>query len=228
MKALRYILFLSLSFTGYQSYSQITIQEIKAVYKSKEDGRIISEKEFQSYRGRHITHRLVKGKNGAMDTILISPPKVNLQASKAQRFTRLAGRNMPHFSITDLYGNKIDSKKLTGKTIVMNFWFVACPPCILEIPELNKLVTDYENNDEVVFLAFAKDTPELLGKFLSKTSFDYIILPNANDIAKKINVYAYPSHIVIDKKGRIQYLSVGFENKSIQTLRSMIEKSLHN
>ena len=58
------------------SFAQISIVEIKAIYKSKVDGRIISEKEFQTYKGAHTFHKLIKGKNGK-DTIVISNQLTN-------------------------------------------------------------------------------------------------------------------------------------------------------
>ena len=43
------------------------------------------------------------------------------------------------------------------KVVVINLWFTSCAPCIEEMPELNKLVKEYENNDAVLFLALALD-----------------------------------------------------------------------
>ncbi|WP_162843293.1 TlpA family protein disulfide reductase [Ichthyenterobacterium magnum] len=206
------------------SYSQISIVEVKAVYKSKTDGRIIPESEFQTYRGRHIFHKYIKGKNGAQDTIIITPPKVNLNKTNKETLLSLVGQSLKPFKVTDLYGNTYDSNKLKGKTIVMNFWFVACPPCIQEIPELNKLAESYNSN--VVFIAFAKDTEVLLGKFLSKTRFEYNIIPNAGNISKLYNIYAYPTHIVIDKHGQISYTSVGLNKNSLEQLETEITNAL--
>jgi len=219
-----FIILLGLFFNA--SYSQISIVEVKAVYKSKNDGEIITETEFQSYRGRHIFHEYIKGNDGAQDTIIISPPKLNLNKVGAMKLQSLVGKNLKPFSVKDLYGNTYDSKKLKGKTIVMNFWFVACPPCIQEIPELNKLVDFYKSNSNVVFLAFAKDTNDLLGKFLSKTLFEYNIIPNANNISKLYNIYAYPTHIIIDKNGNISYASVGLVENSLDNLQSELVKVL--
>ena len=48
------------------------------------------------------------------------------------------------FSVTDLLGNAYSIDKLKGKLIVINFWFVECKPCIMEMPDLNKLVEKYK------------------------------------------------------------------------------------
>lgn len=200
--------------------AQMVISEIKAVYKSKIDGRIISDKEFQTYKGRHIFHKYIKGKKGTKDTILISPPK------SFRKKKTLVNTKAPFFSVTDIYGNAYNINQLKGKVVVMNYWFVACPPCIQEIPELNQLVNSYKNNSDVVFLAFAKDTKALLGKFLAHSEFEYAIIPNAKEIAKKYGVHAYPTHIVVDKKGIVQYSSIGFKKGSINELHNKINQLL--
>lgn len=210
-------------------YGQISIVEIKAIYKSKIDGRIISEKEFQTYKGTHTFHKLIKGKNG-QDTIVISPPKAKLRkkvANDKQKLLELKGKTIKPFNVNDIYGNSYSSEFLKGKVVVMNFWFVACSPCVKEIPDLNEVVEKYQNRDDVVFLAFAKDTESLLGKFLAHTQFEYNIIPRAAPISKLYNVYAYPTHIVVDKNGMIQSAEVGYKsdmaNQLIKTINELIK-----
>ncbi len=219
-----FILFMSVTI---QSYAQISIVEIKAVYKSKEDGRIISEKEFQSFKGTHTLHKVIKGKKGK-DTIIISPPN-NSKFAKVtgdhSAFKSLLGKPSKPFTVTDINGNTYNSEALKGKVIVINYWFVACPPCIKEIPHLNNIVKDYGHKD-IVFLGFSKDTPELLNKFLDHTQFDFKIIPDASSEAKKNSVSAYPSTMVIDKKGIVRYTGVGLEKNSITKLKYHIQQAL--
>ena len=75
---------------------------------------------------------------------------------------------------TDLEGTTFTLDELKGKVVVINFWFVACKPCVEEIPELNELVEKYEEKD-VVFLGFALDNEKRLNSFLEKTPFKYHI-----------------------------------------------------
>lgn len=61
-------------------------------------------------------------------------------------------KNNPGFLAFDdkTYGEK----ELSGKIVVMNFWYSKCLPCIKEIPELNKIVAEYKDNKNIVFLGF--------------------------------------------------------------------------
>src|SRR6187402_3056684 len=55
---------------------------------------------------------------------------------KESNFFR-TGSRFSHFKTTDIDGNKINTKNLEGKIIVLNFWFINCPPCRMEMPELS-------------------------------------------------------------------------------------------
>lgn len=56
------------------------------------------------------------------------------------------------FKDRDINGVKLDTKKeLAGKILVINFWFIGCPPCRAEIPDLNEIADQYKDNKDVVF-----------------------------------------------------------------------------
>lgn len=67
------------------------------------------------------------------------------------------GYAFKYFNMRTLDGQKIKAKDLSGKVLVFNFWFINCPPCRAEIPELNRLVDRYKNDKDVMFLGVALD-----------------------------------------------------------------------
>jgi len=161
--------------------------------------------------------------------MLISPPKkrdLDANTLKAANFKAQVGKKAKNFNVTDLYGNNISLDKLKGKTLVLNFWFVACPPCINEMPDLNRIVDSYQNNKDLRFISFALDKEEKLGRFLSKSKFNYEVVPDAKKISELFLVDKYPTHIIIDKNGIIKYLNIGLTDNSIQDLNKEIEKVL--
>ena len=81
---------------------------------------------------------------------------------------------MPNVAVTRLDGSTIDLMALRGKPVVLNWWHTACSPCIVEIPELNKLVEKYEGRD-VEFLAIANNEIADLPPFLKRHPFAYDI-----------------------------------------------------
>ena len=134
------------------------------------------------------------------------------------------GQIAKDFEVTDLQGNQFSLDGLRGQVVVMNFWFIACKPCVQEIPELNEIVEEYEG--KVQFLAFATDKEEKLIDFLGETPFDYHIIPKSIEIAQEYGVAAYPTHIVLDENSKITYLKTGLGPTTISDLRAEIEKLL--
>ena len=131
--------------------------------------------------------------------------KVELQAGKTTT------QPLPRFQATTLDGRQVDSRALKGKVVVLNFWFIACKPCIMEMPELNELVETFSKDTNVVFLAPALDGPAALKPFLLEKEFRYQVIPAARTLAKEtFLVNSYPTHLVADKKGNIVYRPVGY------------------
>ena len=74
---------------------------------------------------------------------------------------------MPFLSLQTMTGEKIETKDIKDKVIVINLWFIACRPCIAELPALNKLVKEYKDKN-VVFLGLSTDTKEMLDSDFSQ------------------------------------------------------------
>ncbi len=137
----------------------------------------------------------------------------------------------PTFSVKDLKGKKLDLKKLKGKIVVLNFWFAECLPCLNELPNLNELVEEFKGKD-VVFIAFTEDKADFLKKFLVKKPFNYQIIPASTAIIKNYelnlggnSVMLYPTHILIDRDGKIEQRVSGLEG--VKIMKKGIEKLLN-
>jgi peroxiredoxin len=128
----------------------------------------------------------------------------------------------PEFSLRDLKGKLYSLKNLKGKIVVLNFWFIACKPCVNEMPVLNAIKKSY-GSDKIVFLALALDQPSAIHAFLKDHPFEYTILPGAKKTAENYNLNAYPASVVIDKKGIIRFIQIGGPNIG-QNLANAIER----
>lgn len=136
------------------------------------------------------------------------------------------GSSISSFRTTDINGRKYNLKELRGKVVVLNFWFINCPPCRKEIPELNKIVADYQQNKDVVFLAIALDDKTALKEFLQELPFDYNIVDEGRFIAQQYRITSYPTHVVVDKEGKVSFHTTGLGMGTIKWLRSSIAAAL--
>lgn len=120
------------------------------------------------------------------------------------KYYQKEGKKLPHFNFVDLNGKKYNEASTKGKIVVFKFWFVACLPCIQEMPELNKLVANYKNRKDILFVSLALDDKKKLRDFLKKTRFDYAVVPDQESyISNILKINAYPTHLIINKKGLV-------------------------
>jgi len=120
----------------------------------------------------------------------------------------VAGKSIPEFSVRTITGTSVSAEKLLGKIIVINFWFTTCPPCIAEIPALNKLAEEYKNAN-IEFIAFALDDKMKLKRFLKNTAFNFKIIPNSGLVEELFGVIEHPATFIIDQKGKIRMAWTG-------------------
>lgn len=126
----------------------------------------------------------------------------------------------------DIDGMKHDFKADTGKVVVFNFWFINCPPCKQEIPELNELVEKYKQNKEVVFIAIALDDNYALKDFLRTMPFKYNVVGDGRYYAEKYGVKSYPTHVIVGKDGLIKFSTVGLATNTIHWVDKTIKEAL--
>jgi len=69
-------------------------------------------------------------------------------------------------------GGELDFAALRGKPLLINFWATWCPPCIEELPLVDRFYRDQASNGwQVVGLAI--DQPSSVRKFLARTPVSF-------------------------------------------------------
>jgi peroxiredoxin len=134
------------------------------------------------------------------------------------------GQELSLFKTEDIRGEKINLKEARGKIIVLNFWFIACPPCRQEIPELNSLVEKFKANEDVLFVSIALDKKGDLEDFLQKSPFNYKVIDNGRFLADKYGVRSYPTHVIIDTRGKVEFHTSGLAMQTVYWLDKTISR----
>lgn len=130
------------------------------------------------------------------------------------------------FIIHDISGNRIKLSELKGKIVVLNFWFIKCGPCVMEIPQLNQLQQSYSNNDNVVFLALTFDKEELVHQFLNSKPFNYTIVTDAMATINTYGIQSYPTNLIIDQNGKVVLKEFGYRTNIKSVLKATIDSLL--
>ena len=113
-----------------------------------------------------------------------------------------------------------------GKLLVINFWYINCGPCIVEMPYLNDLVDKYKNED-IQFLALSFDTIPDIKSFLNRTEFKYEHGSISRSMMYDFTPVA-PGHFIVDADGVIRDIIVGAPRNTeliFGKLENLIEKN---
>ena len=117
-------------------------------------------------------------------------------------------------------GERISIGGKQEKPTLINLWFVNCPPCIEEMPALNRLKEKYE--DKVNFIALTFEKEKVVLDFLKKKEFEFNHVANAEDFINEISSYPYPENIFINKKGEITNVEGGIPENEAKSIDESI------
>ena len=111
-----------------------------------------------------------------------------------------------NFELTDVAGNAINLKDKRDKVILLNFWASWCPPCVKEIPSMNRLAESFDSDKfEIVSVNF-KERPETIEAFLKSVQVDFPVLIDLDGkVSADYEIFAFPSSFLINQQGKIVY-----------------------
>ena len=148
--------------------------------------------------------------------LFISLPSVSQQYFKIND-------KAPNFKLWLTDGTKLTNESTKEKVVVLKFWFTSCMPCLTDIPKLNTLVSEFNDRDDLLFIAPALDRKPAIEKLLAVHPFNFKIAYSAMDVSQKFNKQqVYPSYFVINKKGKIAYIDSGNKKSEVKDLREAI------
>ncbi len=126
---------------------------------------------------------------------------------------------------TDGSGNRIDVANQTGKVVFINFWATWCPPCIAEMPSIDKLYGKFKDNGDVIFVMADVDGQyEKSKKFMESKKLGLPVHIPVGNIPNHWLGGAIPTTIILDKKGQIAAKHEGMADYSRPEVADFITK----
>ncbi len=130
----------------------------------------------------------------------------------------LVGHYMPDATIRDLDDRLVPLSRYRGQIVVLNFWYVACTPCQIEMPALERAYQTYGKQGVVVVGIDIADTAGAIDDFTQHYGITYPILRDEGQRAiRTFRVTATPTSFIIDRQGVIRYISSGPLEQSVLT-----------
>ncbi|WP_394132253.1 TlpA family protein disulfide reductase [Shewanella maritima] len=117
-------------------------------------------------------------------------------------------RKVNEVPFTDLEGNTVKLSDYRGNLVVMNLWATWCAPCIKEIPMMQKISAENQNNKLVVMPVSIDEKYDKVEAFLGRhnlAGYPTLIDPQAH-INQMLPINVVPATYVFDGQGNL----VGF------------------
>jgi thiol-disulfide isomerase/thioredoxin len=117
------------------------------------------------------------------------------------------------FTEKDLNGKTVSLHDLRGTVVMLNFWGPWCQPCRTEVPTLEKLQDKYRGK-LVIIGAAVFSAEQAIELFYRDFSMNYPVIYGSYDLMDKYGkISAFPTTILIDRKGMIAGTFVGSRTK---------------
>ena len=141
------------------------------------------------------------------------------------------GDTAPLFKTTTNTGDVFDLEKQKGKIVMLQFTASWCSVCIKEMPHIeNEIWEIYKNSEDFVLVGIDKgESIEMIQKLITKTNISYPICLDKN--SEIFELYAEKKagvtrNIIIDRDGKILFLTRLFEEKEFDEMKKIIKQSL--
>lgn len=78
----------------------------------------------------------------------------------------------PPFTVTDMNGQTVSLASLKGKPVFLNFWATWCPPCVGEMPDIQRMYAKYGDKVHFVIVNIDGTQPDVAA-FMENHAFQF-------------------------------------------------------
>lgn len=200
---------------------------------NKEKAFIVAERFLKEGKGtgamRERLKSLYVAKGGSVpfETYIVDLERSVKEKEHADWVKKMIDIPAPDFSLLNLNGETVSLSGLKGKIVILDYWATWCGPCVASFPGMQKAVTKYANDPNVVFLFIntrqtEPNREELVKKFIADKKYNFNVLydtkskqdPNKFDLISAYDVPGIPTKFIIDGNGKIRFKVVGFSGSA--------------
>lgn len=152
-------------------------------------------------------------------------PDLERTVPRTQTTTAAGASVRPSMFVNDGEGNRIDIANQTGKVVFVNFWATWCPPCIAELPSIDKLYQQFRNNEAVVFAIVDVDGQyEKSKQFMESKKLDLPVHVALGEIPAGWLGNAIPTTLILNKQGQVAAKHEGMADYSRPEVADFINR----
>ncbi|MGH7279832.1 MAG: TlpA disulfide reductase family protein, partial [Candidatus Rokuibacteriota bacterium] len=121
-------------------------------------------------------------------------------------------------------GSRFTLAEHRGKVVFINFWATWCPPCLDEMPSMEKLYVQQRDNGFVMVAVSLDADPAVVAPFLARLGVTFpVALDPKLGVANTYGVRALPASFVVDREGYLAALALGPRRWDGAAAHSLVE-----
>ena len=110
----------------------------------------------------------------------------------------------PAFTLNDLDGNSVNLSDYAGRPVVLNFWATWCPPCRVEMPELQKAFEAHQSDKLAILAIDQAETSTEVAPFFAELGLTFTpLLDSEGVVGQFYGATNLPTSVFISPEGQI-------------------------
>jgi len=125
--------------------------------------------------------------------------------------------------LADLEGHAVRFENLRGKVVFMNVWATWCPPCIAEMPGIQKLYNSVDTS-QIAFVMLSVDHQgrEKVRKFIDRKGYTFPVYTPLSAIPAVFQSNAIPTTFILSPEGTLVARQEGMANYNTRKMREFL------
>ena len=145
---------------------------------------------------------------------------------EAERIAQVQNKPAADWKLEDLSGHPHSLADYRGKVVMLDFWYRGCGWCMKAMPQVKQVADDFKNQPVVVIGMNTDADPKDAQFVVDKMALNYQVLRTPNDLPEKYGVRGFPTFIMIDQKGIVREVHVGYSPHLRQEVGQKVKKLL--
>ena len=140
------------------------------------------------------------------------------------------GAPAPNFTLPDLDGKMVSLADYKGKVVLLNIWATWCPPCVEEMPSMEKLYQELKGESfEILAVSIDVSGAKAVLPFMIENKLSFPALTDSKgDMKSLYQTTGVPESFIIDEEGIIVEKVIGPRDwaspDAIRYFRNLIQK----